>query len=156
MNVDFTCPECETRNTAELAAGSDVACDRCNWSRQLPEDFAGDGPLTACPVCRCPHLYWKKDFPAKLGLGIVVIGFAISCITWNMYLPIATFVVLFATGLLDLVVYLLVGEVLVCYRCRALYRGVVKREGEAAFDLAVAERYRQEQRRMRSNEERIP
>lgn len=153
MNVDFTCPECETRNSAELAAGADVACAHCDWSRPIPESFAAAGPVAACPVCRCPHLYWRKDFPAKLGLGIVVVGFAMSCITWNLYMPVATFVVLFATGLLDLLVYLLVGEVLVCYRCRAHLRGT-GREGQAAFDLSVAERYRQEQQRMRSKEER--
>lgn len=153
MNVTFSCPECEARNNAELAAGADVACRHCDWRRAVPADVAASDRLAACAICRCPHLYVRKDFPARLGLGIVVVGFAISCITWNLYLPIATFVVLFATGLLDLIVFLLVGEVLVCYRCRAHYRGLAGIAHRAAFDLAVAERYRQEQHRMRSKEQ---
>jgi hypothetical protein len=40
--------------------------------------------------------------------------------------------------------YLVVGDVLVCYRCGAQHRGVAPSPAHQPFDLGIAERYRQE------------
>ena len=40
--------------------------------------------------------------------------------------------------------YLMVGDVLVCYRCEAHYRGCTTTDAHQPFEIAIGERYRQE------------
>ena len=48
------------------------------------------------------------------------------------------------TAVFDGLLYLLVGDVTVCYRCGAHYRGFPPHPAHQPFDLGVGERYRQE------------
>ena len=104
--------------------------------------------LKRCVVCPSTDLFVRKDFPQRLGAAVVVIGFAVSCITWYYYLLIPTFVVLFSTVLVDVALYALVGNALVCYRCNAHYRGVEGLDRYEPFDLETHERYRQLEARL--------
>ncbi len=54
----------------------------------------------------------RKDFPQRLGVAIVVTGFIASSIAWSQYMTLLTFGILFATALIDVVLYLIVGEAL--------------------------------------------
>jgi hypothetical protein len=47
----------------------------------------------------------------------------------------------------DGVLYLCVGDVLVCYRCNAHYRGCQAGKEHLPFELSTGERYRQERTR---------
>ena len=52
--------------------------------------------------------------------------------------------VLFATALDDVVLYLIVPDALMCYRCGAMYQGDVDSwPSHSAFDLETHERHRQ-------------
>jgi hypothetical protein len=93
-------------------------------------------------------LFVRKDFPQRLGVAIVVLGFAISCVTWNLYLTNWTFAVLFATAIIDFVLFAVVGESLTCYRCGAQYRQLAGLKDYRGFDLETHERYRQEAARL--------
>lgn len=73
--------------------------------------------------CATPDLYLQKDFPHGLGLAIVIVGFAAGSIFWYLYMPIWTFAVFLATAMLDLVLYYLVPDVTICYRCLSQFRG---------------------------------
>jgi hypothetical protein len=108
------------------------------------------GALVACPFCATTELYVQKDFPHVLGLGIVVAGFMLSSIFWFFYQPIWALAVLVGTAGLDVVLYYLVPEVTICYRCLSQYRGPGVNAGSrfAPFDLAIGERYRQERLRV--------
>jgi hypothetical protein len=55
---------------------------------------------------------------------------------------------LLATALADLALFHLMGNVLVCYRCGAHYRGVEAMEAHGGFNLETHERYRQEAARL--------
>ena len=112
--------------------------------------------LQACPLCMTSDLYVQKDFPQGLGLFIVVVGFAISTVFWYYEMPIPAYLVLVASGLLDLLMYHLVGDVIICYRCLCqLRRPEANREGRyLPFDLAIGERYRQERIRAEQLRER--
>jgi hypothetical protein len=101
-----------------------------------------------CLACPSTDLFVRKDFPQRLGVAIVVAGFAVSCVTWYLYQKELTFAVLFAVALVDWALYALVGDSLVCYRCGAQYRQVPGVKGRAGFDLAVHERYRQQAARL--------
>src|SRR6185369_12109516 len=91
-----------------------------------------------------------KDFPQRLGVALVVFGFVASSIAWANYQVFWTFAILFITALVDLLLYVLMGESLTCYRCHAQYRGSEEIERHGAFDLETHERHRQMAARMKS------
>src|SRR3954451_23912185 len=82
-------------------------------------------PLTECRACGCRDLFVRKDFPQKLGLAIVVVAalafLVLAARPRTFYLGV---IVLIVATLLDAIVYLFVGRVTVCYRCRAEFRRV--------------------------------
>ena len=73
----------------------------------------------------------------------MVFGFVASSIAWFNYQVFWTFAILFLTALVDLVLYVVMGESLTCYRCHAQYRGFENMELHGGFDLETHERYRQ-------------
>ena len=75
-------------------------------------------------------------------------GFIASSIAWSQYMTVLTFAILFATALIDVALYLIVGEALECYRCHAQYRTVAGLANHSAFSLETHERYRQLAARM--------
>jgi hypothetical protein len=81
-------------------------------------------------------------------VGLVVIGIVASCIPWAYGHPYWTYAILFATAMVDLVLYLVVPECLMCYRCGAQYRMVPDLEEHAAFDLETHEKHRQQKIRL--------
>ena len=56
--------------------------------------------------------------------------------------------ILMAFALIDLVLYTVMPDVLVCYRCEARHRHGDFGEEHPKFDLEIAERYRQQAIRM--------
>ncbi len=90
----------------------------------------------------------RKDFPQRLGVAVVVLGILASSIAWGYTWVIATFAILFATALVDVVLYLIVPDALMCYRCGAQYRLADGLARHGAFNLETHERYRQQAARM--------
>ena len=149
MNILYACPTCKADVRRDFTLETkQLDCPACGTSVTVNEGCVQQGKLCKCLVCPSVDLFVRKNFPQRLGVTIVVIGFGLSCITWFLYKPIATFAILFATALLDVVLYVLVGEVVECYRCHARYGGVNDPTSHGAFDLEVHERYRQQQARL--------
>ena len=148
MNVTFACPSCQQTTRVSIAPADErLICGVCQQEFQIPSDTVVDGELNRCLVCPSTDLFVRKDFPQRLGVAIVVVGFTISCITWAYFLPIATFAVLFATALIDLALYVLVGDA-PCYRCNAIYRGFAGHGRHGSFSLETHERHRQQAARL--------
>jgi hypothetical protein len=120
-----------------------ITCSACGATVAVPDDVSQTGNVTRCLVCRSQDLFVRKDFPQRLGVTIVVLGFIASSVAWYYYRILLTFGILFATAAIDVLLYAVVGEALVCYRCKAHYRGVANLSDHAAFDLETHERYRQ-------------
>ena len=101
-------------------------------------------------------LYIQKDFPQGLGLFIVVVGFAISTVFWYYEMPISAFLVLIISLALDFLMYHMVPDVTICYRCLSQFRGAGSNASGRfePFDLATGERYRQERIRAQQIRER--
>ena len=148
MNITFTCPKCDADVRAEVPpSAAEFACPACKANISVPAG-AFEGPaLTRCLVCPSTELFVRKDFPQRVGVGIVVVGFALSSIAWAYMLPIWTFAILFATALIDLMLYALVPDALMCYRCGAQYRMAEGLELHGPFDLETHERHRQQKAR---------
>jgi hypothetical protein len=109
----------------------------------IPGGAVSDERIERCLVCPSTDLFARKDFPQRLGVALVVLGFIASSIAWANYQVVWTFAILFMTALVDLVLYLVMGESLTCYRCQAQYRGAHEIERHGGFDLETHERYRQ-------------
>src|SRR5687767_10098719 len=112
-------------------------------ARRPMSDPAHEAVLSRCPECGCRHLFVRKDFPQKLGLGIVFI--AALAFLWlassrqKFYLGV---IVLLVAMVIDAALYWFVGKVTVCYKCRGEFRDVPVNPQHEAFELAVAEKYR--------------
>ncbi|MCA9266694.1 MAG: hypothetical protein KDA60_22705 [Planctomycetales bacterium] len=98
-------------------------------------------------VCPSRELFVRKDFPQQLGVSIVVLGIVLSCVAWYYHAVVTTFAILFSSVLIDVALYLFMGELVECYRCHAQYRGTADVAEHGAFDLETHEKYRQ--RRLR-------
>ncbi|CAN5853474.1 hypothetical protein BH23PLA1_BH23PLA1_10660 [soil metagenome] len=150
MELTFECPECSAVVTIHEVEARPRAFCGCGFSRELASEAVEGGSLQACPWCSTEDLYIQKDFPHILGLLIIVTGFIISTAFYFYYMPVAALVVLLLTAALDLLLYYVVPDVTICYRCLGQYRGAgINLEGRyVAFDLAIGERYRQERLRV--------
>lgn len=144
MNVTFSCPGChQAIRSAITADTAQLACPHCLQQINVPKDAISDGLIHRCVVCPSTELFVRKDFPQRLGVTLVVLGFITSSIAWGYYMVWLSFAILFATALVDLALYVLMGESLTCYRCHAQYRGFHENLPHSGFDLETHERYRQ-------------
>lgn len=149
MNVTFSCPRCHEPVRSEVTPDATaLLCSACQQQFSIPPDAVDHGQLCRCMVCPSTDLFVRKDFPQNLGVGIVVVGIVGSSIAWGYTYTIATFAILFATALVDVVLYLVVPDALMCCRCGAQYRMAEGMDRHGAFNLATHERYRQQAARM--------
>jgi len=126
-----------------------VRCGECQWSRDNGSKDFTDGHLCLCRVCGCRDLWRQKDFPPALGLVLVATASILSCVAWAFYEPAIAIGILMVAGLLDMVLYIMMGDMLVCYRCGARHRRTTISEEHPRFDLETSERYRQQDLRQR-------
>jgi len=144
MNVTYNCPECgQCVREPVSAATRTLRCTHCQQEIGIPAEAIEDRQIHRCLVCPSRELYARKDFPQRLGVSLVILGFVGSSIAWANYQVLWSFAILFATALVDLVLYIVMGESLTCYRCGAQYRGFEEIERHGGFDLETHERYRQ-------------
>lgn len=153
MNVTYHCPECHSTVRSAIGAGAQrIECPACRQPIELPPEAISVGQLNRCLVCPSTELYARKDFPQRLGVALVIFGFVASSIAWANYQVLWSFAILFGTALIDLILYLVMGESLTCYRCHAQYRGFENIEVHGGFNLETHERYRQQAARLRAHE----
>ena len=150
MNVTYNCPGCGLSLRQPLSAETTaLACPHCDQQIGVPAAAIEGQQIRRCLVCPSKELYARKDFPQRLGVMLVVLGFVGSSIAWANYQVLWSFAILFATALIDLVLYIVMGESLTCYRCGAQYRGFEEIERHGGFDLETHERHRQLVARMK-------
>jgi hypothetical protein len=100
-------------------------------------------PLAHCPRCGCREFFIRKDFPQKLGMGIVVVaaGTFLALAASRRWFFVGALVLLAAVAV-DLVLYAIVPKITVCYRCRTEFRKVPLNPEHGGYELAVGEKYR--------------
>lgn len=141
MKVTFACPSCERPAVTPVDRPHDWQCDACDHRLHLD---AADPALTRCVVCGNHELYKKKDFPHWLGMTILIVALILSTITYYSYEKWWSWSFLIGSAIIDGVMYLMVGDVVVCYRCEAHYRGMNPTHAHQPFEITIGERYRQE------------
>ena len=150
MQITFDCPKCLCHGGCEVTSASTVVkCPDCEWSRSISAaDFHEQLPGN-CLVCGCTDLWRQKDFSPRVGVAIVALGVLLSTIAMIYMQPELSLGILMVFALADMVLYSVMRDCLVCYRCHARYRRVPGIEQTGTFDLEVNERYRQEAIRLK-------
>ena len=152
MKLTFRCPRCEKIGHALPTAESpQLTCVHCQAMWDVPQEVVETNTVTECLVCQSKDLFIRKDFPQRLGVLLVVIGLIASCYAWYRHQLFLTFGILFTTAAIDVVLYLLVPDALVCYRCGTHYRRCKLRDHEG-FSHGIHERYRQEMARQKQDD----
>lgn len=141
MKVRFACPVCDHPNRLDLSTPRDWQCSACDQRQRVEKP---DASLSACVICGNEQLYKKKNFPHWLGMSLLVGACLLSVFTYGWYEKWLTWAILIGTAVFDGVLYLLVGDAVVCYRCNAHYTGLPENLTHPPFELTTRERYRQE------------
>jgi hypothetical protein len=144
MHVTYACQSCHVavrQDFDETTRALD--CPHCHQQITLPTGAVEGQRVRRCLVCPSHDLYVRKDFPQRLGVFLVSVGVIGSSIAWYYASLAWTFGILFATAGADVLLFALVGNALMCYRCGAQYRGVVEMESHGQFNLETHEKYRQ-------------
>jgi hypothetical protein len=145
VKVTLACPSCDQPAVTPIDQACDWQCSTCDHRLHLA---AADLALPTCLVCGNHELYKKKDFPQWLGMTILLVAIVLSTVTYYSYEKWWSWSFLIGSAIIDGVMYLMVGDVLVCYRCQAHYRGFTAKDAHQPFEIAIGERYRQERIRM--------
>lgn len=141
--IHFGCPRCDGEIAITPAVSGPIACPHCRQDLTLPRHLKTEtaGRVSTCICCGHSDLYVQKDFNRRAGLAIVVAGIAVSLYFFAQNAPMFAMGALAMTALLDFLIYLLVGEVTVCYSCHAVYRGFERNPEHEPFDLKKLEKY---------------
>ncbi|HMP03268.1 MAG TPA: hypothetical protein PKD86_08315 [Gemmatales bacterium] len=150
MNVRVFCPHCEQLLPAQSPPLASGPCPLCDAPLEATPGSEASQTLTICRWCGHNDLYVQKDFPHWLGLSILIGGVAASFIAYGYYVIWLTWAILLGTAAADGILYYLVGNVTVCYRCLAQHRGFEPNPAHHPWDLGVGEKYRQERLRRRA------
>ena len=142
-----SCPSCGAVVEARLGSASEPArlpdalsCASCSTTIDLPhgEQLAGNGTLDGCPSCGYHTLCIQKDVNPRLGVILVAVSFAILLFS-GLSIP-QMLVGLVVLAAIDLALMrFVVRRLLICYRCKAQYRGFLPGPNCRPFDLSTWE-----------------
>lgn len=149
MQLIYQCPVCQLPNSeAVTGETSKLTCTAQDWSREISAADIEDDSPQRCLCCGNEDLWRQKDFPQALGLLMVLAGGILSTIAWAYMEPAIALGILLAFAAIDMVLYAVMKDVLVCYRCSARHRKAKIHDDHPRFNLELNERYRQEEIRL--------
>ena len=158
MSIVCACPACQMGiYQTSVEDASSIICTACGQSVSVPQEAIQGSErnaqprLNRCLVCPSTELFVRKNFPQRLGIAIVVVGLAMSCVAWGYRDLFWTFGILFSTALLDVILFFVVPDCLTCYRCGARYTGTDGMSEFGNFNLETHEKYRQQAARERQS-----
>ncbi len=126
-SVHFLCPRCDARQARE-SGEPPRACERCDNANPVVAP-AAESVIERCAACGHDQLYFQKDFNRTTGIALVVVG--------SIFVPWTYGLSLLGVTILDYVVWRLVKNVIVCYRCQAVHRGYPSNPSLKQFDLVI-------------------
>jgi hypothetical protein len=129
-SVHYLCTKCERRLSRDAGEGA-RPCEHCGAESTVLAPRA-DALIERCAACGHDELYVQKDFNRTTGIALVVLGAVL--VPWS-YVP------LIAITVLDYVIWRVVKNVIVCYRCQAVHRGYGENPSIKPFDLATHDRH---------------
>ncbi|MFQ5768083.1 MAG: hypothetical protein ACE5ID_08895 [Acidobacteriota bacterium] len=142
MEVTGPCPAC--RRVVELqisTGGVGHRCPACGSEvlLEIPDLFFEKGAVDQCLLCGERHLYRQRDFNQRTGCLILGAGAVAGLILAGLYGILWLWGVLLAMAVLDALLYRLVPDVVICYRCKAHHREMKDNPKIKPFDLQLAD-----------------
>jgi hypothetical protein len=130
-SVNYLCETCEKRLSRAPGEPPRV-CEHCGAPSSAMAPPAG-AIISRCAACDHDQLYFQKDFNRTTGIALVAIGAVFVPWTWGLSLLGVT--------ILDYIVWRVVKDVIVCYRCQAVHRGYPPNPELKPFDLVIHDRH---------------
>jgi len=145
VKIRFLCPHCKRELEFDPAgAGQDESpCPLCEQPVRLhiTERMRRNNLVDCCAVCDCHKVYVQKDFNRTLGVCIFAAGAVLFLLcAWKNRLIEGT-LVWAAFAIADAVLYKILPDVTICYKCYAQYRDVAPNPDNQPFELGLAEKY---------------
>lgn len=134
MKITLTCENCGSGIHILPSLTADKAeCSVCQHQQSVAfnEDHMS-GALKDCPCCERKDFYKQKDFNRKIGVILFVIAAILSIWTYGVSL-----IVLY---LMDLFLYRRLSEIVICYKCATVFRGVGNMDLILGFDHEMNDR----------------
>jgi hypothetical protein len=131
LSVHYLCTKCELR-LARDAGEPPHPCEHCGTESSVVAPPA-DAIIERCAACDHDQLYFQKDFNRATGIAIIVVG--------AVFAPWTYFLSLLGVTILDYIVWRIVKNVIVCYRCQAVHRGYPANPALKPFDLVIHDRH---------------
>jgi hypothetical protein len=130
-SVHFLCLQCQRRLARETGEASQP-CEHCGTATDIIAP-PPDSLIERCAACGHDQLYFQKDFNRTTGIALVAVGAVFVPWTWGLSLLGVT--------ILDYIVWRMVKDVIVCYRCQAVHRGYPPNPSLKPFDLVTHDRH---------------
>jgi hypothetical protein len=143
VKIAFRCPHCRAQLEFDDLSRGQSPCPACGRSiaLRISERMRRDNVVDRCVVCDCHKVYVQKDFNRALGMAIFLAGAVAALVLYGMNLWWQATAVLLGAAGVDAVLYKLLPEVSICYRCHAQYRRFAPNPDNQAFELGLAEKY---------------
>lgn len=142
MEISFRCPECQAGNRVQ-STHAESSCEACG--RHLPmvlsENILHHSQVDVCPRCGKTDFYVQRDFNGKIGLGIAVLFALVGLVFVALDRPVYFYACLGAAAIIDLLLYLSLPEITICYSCKTAFRGARRNPAHQPFDLHIADMY---------------
>jgi hypothetical protein len=139
MEIELACPQCRAAVTCRVPGVDDFQknCPACGAEAARPSSaMAERNEIDRCATvdCGCADFFVQRDFSQKVGILVFVIGAVLA--PWTWYLSLV------AAAILDWLLYHFVGDVTICYKCAAHYRGARPNPDHKVFDLVLYDDYK--------------
>ncbi|MAJ44664.1 MAG: hypothetical protein CMF96_07975 [Candidatus Marinimicrobia bacterium] len=130
-SFSYECDDCGVFKIYSVENSPVIHCSSCNKKLgTIPKHWSLN---KSCPFCQCKSYYKRKDFNQIIGITIIIVG-AILSIIYNYF-------ILMGFAFLDILMYYIVPDVAVCYKCSAELRGFDGMDSLEVFDHHKAELY---------------
>jgi len=141
--ISFRCPHCKRALEFDDLTQHDSPCPLCGEvvHLRISDRMRRDNVVDRCALCDCHKVYVQKDFNRTLGVLIFVAGATVSLVLYGFHLVWQAFAVLLGCALADALLYKLLTDVTICYKCYAQYRQFSPNPGNQPFELGFAEKY---------------
>ena len=130
-SIHFLCTNCE-RRLARFSGEPSRFCEHCSTPSDVVAPAEGSR-IERCAACDHDQLYFQKDFNRTTGVVLVAIG--------AVFVPWTYGLSLLGVTILDYIVWRMVKDVIVCYRCQAVHRGYPTNPDIKPFDLVIHDRH---------------
>jgi hypothetical protein len=141
--ISFRCPHCRAQLEFDDLSHDQSPCPLCGETigLRITAPMRQRNTVDRCAVCDCHKVYVQKDFNRTLGVAIFVAGAVISLVLYGFNRVWQAFAVLLGCAAADAVLYKVLPEVTICYRCHAQYRQFTPDPANRAFELGLAEKF---------------